>query len=275
MSGYEHIMLSYIVPVYTNQCHGAILERLLRKYATYSRLLLERIQFVVVDDGSPMSVQIADDIDLNILVLCIKEDIPWNQPGARNLGVVYARSEKVLITDVDHEFPEDTLQHLLERTCRSNDAFMLARMEADGERLNPHPNTFLLRRSTFLKHYGYDEELCGAYGYDDLLFREWQKYNGTRFRCLPNQFFCIHRAIDRNSAYHSLVRDDTRNARLAVSKRQEWTEYGPNGGHSRRFLMFTWELTLDRQITGMLPARKKCRWWKRLWIIRQLFGIAE
>lgn len=274
MSGYEHISLSYVVPVYTNQCRGTVLEQLLNRYASYSRKMLERIQFIVVDDGSPMPVQIPDDIDLNILLLRIKEDIPWNQPGARNLGVVYARSEKVLITDVDHEFPEDTLQHALERTCRPHEAFMFERKEADGERLNPHPNTFLFRRSTFLGYYGYDEEFCGAYGYDDLMFREWQQYNGTRFRCLPQRFLCIHRAIDRNVAYHSLVRDDTRNARLAAAKRKEWAEYGRWGGHSRRFLEFTWERVMDRRMTGAFPAGKVCRWWKKLWLVRQLLGLS-
>ena len=81
--------------------------QLLRRYASYSGDLLDRLQFLIVDDGSPIPVTLPADLDLNVLLLRIPGDVPWNHAAARNLGAVYARSDKLLLTDVDHEFPQE------------------------------------------------------------------------------------------------------------------------------------------------------------------------
>ena len=93
---YSHIELSYVVPVYFNTGNTSALADLLRTYAGYDSALLDRLQFIIVDDCSPTPPEIPADIDLNILLLRINEDIAWNQPGARNLGITYARSDKML-----------------------------------------------------------------------------------------------------------------------------------------------------------------------------------
>jgi len=270
MTGYGYIELSYVVPVYQNQSVGGLIETLLQTYANYDKEVTSRIQFVVVDDGSPLPVQLPDGLDLNVILLRVGSDIRWNQPGARNLGVVMSRSEKVLVTDVDHEFPEKTLRYLLRKKCSTRIMYKFARNEWDGESINPHPNTFLLCRSTFLKHFGYDEEFVGHYGWDDLMFCEWQRYNGTRFFRLPHQYPVIHRKLNRNGAYHSLQRDDCHNRMLAVRKRNEWNYIGYKGGHSRLFLNFTWDLVEER--SAIPPTVTFSRWWRPFWFWRWLTG---
>jgi len=54
---------------------------------------------VLVDDGSPTPVTLPPDLDLNVLFLRIPDDVPWNHAAARNLGAVYARSDKLLLTE--------------------------------------------------------------------------------------------------------------------------------------------------------------------------------
>ena len=68
-------------------------------------------------EDSPLQTD-PPDLPLNLTWIRIREDIAWNQPGARNLGAVYAKSDKILITDLDHEFPEATLRALERRGHR-------------------------------------------------------------------------------------------------------------------------------------------------------------
>lgn len=260
------IRLSYVTHFYLNQKDVSAITSLLRRYEAYSPSLLDRIQFVVVDDGSPLTYEIPD-FNLNIIWLRIDRDIAWNQAGARNLGVVYAKSDKLLITDLDHEFPENTLMHMIDRReCGKN----MYRIYRTNPKRRPHPNTFLLSRARFLRFYGYDEEFAGHYGAEDYRFVKFQKYNGTRFLKLPGRYTCFERRdIDRGSAYHSLKRDLTRNSPIDKRKHSEILAYGPDAGHSRMFLNFTWRIVLNH-CREVRINRKKNRLWKRLWHWRWL-----
>ena len=113
LSGFSHIELSYVTTFYFNQTDSSSVVELLRRYASYSGDLLDRLQFVFVDDGSPTPVEPPADLELNLLLLRLPVDVPWNHAAARNLGAVCARSDKLLLTDVDHEFPEDTLRRIV------------------------------------------------------------------------------------------------------------------------------------------------------------------
>ena len=106
----QHIRLTYITHFYFNQDNASAIIGLLRKYERYRPQLLSIIQFVVVDDGSPLEFDIPE-FRLNLIWVRIDQDIPWNQGGARNLGAIFAKSDKMILTDLDHEFPEETLEY--------------------------------------------------------------------------------------------------------------------------------------------------------------------
>ncbi|QPI07157.1 glycosyltransferase [Campylobacter concisus] len=84
---------------------------LLNAYVKYDPELLDIMEFVIIDDGSPLKYKIPD-FNLNLRCIKINEDIKWNQSGARNLGVLSAKSDKLIITDLDHIFYEDTLKFM-------------------------------------------------------------------------------------------------------------------------------------------------------------------
>lgn len=269
---FNPIALSYVLPLYFDQQDHESLTLLLRKYAGYEPILLDRIQFVLVDDCSRVPVRIPEDINLHIRLLRIRDDIPWNQGGARNLGVVYSRSDKVLATDLDHEFTEKTLTHIVERPPLGRRMYRFRRLDTHGQPTRPHPNTFLLSRGRFLMFHGVDEEFCGAYGAEDGMFWRWQRYNGTRFAYLPRKYAARLRILDRERSYHSLERDKTRNDALKRRKKNEWATLGPYGGHSRQFLNFSWDVVEDRRRAGTQWRPPMNRSWKRLWMLRWLFG---
>ena len=272
LSDYSHIELSYVTAFYFNEQNSDALSSLLKHYAGYPPDVLDRIQFVFVNDGSPVAVEIPLDLNLNLLVLRIDIDIPWNQPGARNLGMVCARSDKVLLSDLDHEFSSETLRTIIQMKPHSRTFYKMRRETADGKPYGPHPNTFVLSRARFLKLYGYDEDFCGHYGFDDAMFWRWQRYNGTRFRYLHRRCCACVRTLDLAHSYHSLQRDLTWNKSVAEQKRLAWKRFGPQAGHSRRFLCFPWSKALDLSRVPVPPKTTLRPLWVRTWWWRWLVG---
>lgn len=264
--------LSYVIPVYFDQEDQESLHELLRKYSEYDPVLLDRIQFVIVDDCSPLPVNLPDQMDMNILLLRIEEDILWNQGGARNLGVVYGRSDKILATDLDHEFTEETLKHLINFPKLDRTIFRFHRLDREGRFTKSHPNTFFMSRGRFLRFFGVDEEFSGAYGCEDGMFWRWQRYNGTRFRYMNKKYASRLRKLNLDKSYHSLTRDVKRNTDLKNRKKDEWKTWGPLGGHSRKFLAFTWSVVEDRKRSHLTWKPPKNRMWKKLWLFRQILG---
>jgi hypothetical protein len=269
---HSHIGLTYITYFYLNQKSTATIFELLKKYAAYDPAVIDRVQFVIVDDGSPLSYEIPP-LSLNVTWLKIKPDIPWNQAGARNLGVVYAKSDKILLTDVDHEFPEATLRHMVGRRNCGRRIYKLFRYtpEQPGRLVRGHPNVFFMSRARYLELYGVDEEFAGGYGAEDFRFMKFQKAHGSISPHLPRKYFAIEREkIDRKTAYHSLQRDHSFNTPADLRKQYESQWYGAEAGHSRAFLDgFSWDV-LSKQRREVAYVRPMRRWWKPLWWLRAI-----
>jgi len=268
----QHILLTYVIHYYFDQQSSSVLLDLLDKYNGYSSNLLDVIQFVVVDDGSPLRFEVPV-YNLNITWLRITDDIPWNQPGARNLGVTYAKSDKVLLADLDHEFPEHTLKKMTEMGRLGRRFYKIWKWDSESNLSGrPHPNTFLISRGRFLRLFGYDEEFCGSYGVDDYRFVKFQKYHGSWQRHLGKKYYCIVRKdINREIGYHSLTRDLSSNRLIDNRKRNELLMYGAESGHSRIFLNFHWKI-IATYARKNRPVMRVDRKWKHFWWFRTIFG---
>ena len=96
----QHIKLTYVTHFYCNQGNMDSVESLLKEYESYPDDIKDAVEFVIVDDCSPLEYDVKD-YDLNFTWLRITTDIQWNQAGSRNLGVTYAKSDKIIITDLD------------------------------------------------------------------------------------------------------------------------------------------------------------------------------
>jgi len=259
----QHIKLTYITHFYLDQKNPDTVVELFRKYESYSSDLLDEVQFVVVNDCSKLEFEIPD-FNLNILWLNILDDIPWNQGGARNLGVTYARSDKVLLTDIDLEFPEQTLDYM-RRARNPRNTFYKVRSNKSGVICNGHPNVFFMSRARFFRFYGYDEEFSGGHGGEDFRFVKIQKYHGSWQRHLPSKYFCYKRneRLDLENSYHSLSRDHERNTPIDERKAKEILCWGEGAGHSRLFLNFNWEIKKEN-IREVKVNQKSDRLWKHL-----------
>src|SRR6266446_426623 len=97
-------------------------------------------------------MQFAYSEDRQSLRFKIDQDIPWNQGGARNLGVTYARADNIFLCDIDVAVPEQTMTYLVRRGPCGKSMYRPARGEqATGAETDPHPNVFLLSRARYFK----------------------------------------------------------------------------------------------------------------------------
>ena len=243
-----NIQLSYVVPVYFNQQNAHTLTDLLLHYAAYAREVTEHIQFVIVDDCSPLPIEIPPAIKLNISLFRIQSDIRWNQCGARNLGVVYAKSPRILLTDSDHCFPEKLLKDILNSRIPKKTIYKFKRINQHGLAMGKNINIFYTSKAVFFQALGYDEEFSGNYGYEDVYFNELQRRLGNSVRYFTRFKKIVATEVDRESSYHSLQRDTVINEALYKKKMELLQEKDPFVSHSRRFLQFDWRLVWERAV---------------------------
>lgn len=151
----------------------------------YSEDAQSRVRVIVVDDGSPeiSASDLLRDEDIlrkmDIQVYRVKPDIPWNQDGARNLGMKQCSTDWALLTDMDHVLHEDQVEALLKFQPSHGSYYLPRRLITDGTEIHPHPNTFLFNRCDFWDMGGYDEDFAGHYGSDGN-FRKCAQGAGLR-----------------------------------------------------------------------------------------------
>lgn len=270
----QHIKLTYVIHYYFNQENSVrTLTDLLEAYSGYPSDLLETIEFVVVDDCSSIQIDLTR-FRLNLRHLRIQTDIPWNQGGARNLAGMVGAGPWLLLSDIDIFFPEKTLRHIANKRMVGSRFYKFWRWnEVKSCFHKPHSNVFLISRGTFLNFWGYDEEYAGGHGGEDYRFVKFLKSQGMIQLKLPKRYFAINRTdLDRETGYHNLSRDQSRNAPIDARKRSEMKYLGRQYGHSRIFLDFEW-VTLSTTYLRSKNLPRKDMLWKRLWLVRQFISL--
>lgn len=99
----------------------------------------------------------------------------WDWLFCRNLGAEKATTEWLLLTDIDHVLPEETLRSILTKDLNPAFAYRLARVDAprrwpyalsECPPYKRHNDSWLMTRKLFFDDRvgGYDERLSGLYG---------------------------------------------------------------------------------------------------------------
>jgi hypothetical protein len=229
--------LTIVVPYYNN---GAMLRRQITEWMSYQNP--ECLRVVVVDDGS--RIEPAESIVrgytecLDITLLRIIKDIPWNQHGARNLGMSFC-SGWCLLTDIDHVLPAIEFNSLLDITLDKDRIYRPRRIDVSGSFIHPHVNSFVLRPETFAAVGGYDEAYTGYYGTDKFFRLRAEEITGT-FVSLPIslQVFNTESIADADTTTLSRTR-----AKYSVNS-NPWIKLrsmiNPRPG-SKHLIAFEWE----------------------------------
>lgn len=240
MIDYTKIELSYISAVYIENTEICILDKVIENYESYSPELLEKIHFIFIDDCSPVEVKI-NSTKLNYTLVKITDNITWNQGGARNLGVFLSKTPKLILTDLDHIFPERLLIDLVLRKTPKH--FYRIRREQNGNKIRSNTNIFFCSKSLFYKSEGVDEEFCGYYGYEDVYFAKLQVALGSKFRKIRKyRIQLFEHKVDKSKKHHFLERDTKRNKALLTKKLKYIKSSTPLKGHSRKHISFKWKI---------------------------------
>lgn len=141
-----------------------------RMYRETDKMALNAI---IVDDGSPRNpaepvIRQHGECGFPIQLFRIKQNIPWNQDGARNLGMKHATGW-TLMTDMDHMLSRHEvagLRHVVSHEATAGSYYMPRRQEFDTTPLHRHANSYVFLAEDFWKMGGYDEDFAGVYGSD-------------------------------------------------------------------------------------------------------------
>ncbi len=146
----------------------------------YPAVLRARLHVIVVDDCSqkgkrPSRKAMTAEGLASLRVYRLLEKKRWNWLSCRNLGAKVATTNWLLLTDIDHALPVETLTRLLDGPLNPWHAYRFSRVDAphtwpyalsDCSSYKPHNDTWLMTRDMFFSDGvgGYDERLSGCYG---------------------------------------------------------------------------------------------------------------
>lgn len=172
-------MIDSLTLVTTYYCQPLMLERQVEVWHAWPPEILERIRIVLVDDGSPPPLEAETVLERLALLprlrqrlslYRIDEDIPWNHPGARNLGCHVAPHGWLLRVDLDHALRHEAAARLLDIAPRKARFYRFEREQLHaGESgievrpRKPHVDSYLMHRTLYWKVGGYDEDYSGCY----------------------------------------------------------------------------------------------------------------
>lgn len=246
-------VLSFGIPFYKNP--GMLAEQF-RVWAGYPEDLKAQIEVVLVDDGSPQpAVDVPRPDGLPALrIYRVLEDRPWHQHAARNLAAKEAVGPWLLLTDMDHVLPDESLRSLLTVLSASSLEAVYTFFRRDAPDLvptlnergeyKPHVNTFALSKALYWKIGGYDED-CVGYGTDSY-FRK-RLFAGGEHRHLSK--ICVVRyprevIADASTCAPGVNPRALRNAGRRTAETRSRMERKQRRGEKPKVLDFPWERVL-------------------------------
>lgn len=164
--------VTLVVPYYENR---AFFGMQINHWKRYPKHWFDHFSVIVVDDGSPThpAVDVVNTLGpVSFLRLFrIDVDIRWNWLAARNIGAHHARDGWLILTDMDHSLPPETLERCIWGKHDPANAYFFQREELNifhplHGQISPHSASFFLTKQMFWKIGGYDEALSGYYGTD-------------------------------------------------------------------------------------------------------------
>lgn len=143
-------------------------------WSGYPAEWLDQMEFIVVDDHGSPAFEAQDNLPFKLSVYRVREDIPWNQMGARNLGQKLAAAPWRLMVDPDMVLPwkcaRVALQRLPRMQAREWGKPWLSHMDPNDKRQDfGSPNVYFAHKNAFWGCGGYNEDFAGHKGYSDVV----------------------------------------------------------------------------------------------------------
>ena len=162
-----------------------MLRKQLMYWQEYGKDLADKVNIIIVDDGSPNHpakevLYDAEPLNIDISLYRIKQDIFQNVAGARNLAFTKSSNRWVWNIDMDHVISYKSMGNLLDMHLESGCyyqpyRFRMLDME-HSEPMDRHSDTFIMERDLFWEVGGYNEDYIQYYYNGSLsLFRRQLK----------------------------------------------------------------------------------------------------
>jgi len=223
--------ITICVPFYQNPDMLALQIETWNRYPDQAK---KALRFIVVDDGSPEPARIDHQTDVDLQMYRIREDILWNNTGAKNLAADKAETSHVLFLDIDHVIEPDNIMTLLTNTYEPKTVNIFKRITQKNEERPANTYLVLMNRAEFLDLGMWDEDFAGGYGVDGTSFWKLATQKGFRRVEWTSPTFRIYLGGDANTI---APRDKTRNRKIHQQK-----EHGVFKSNPRR-LRFEYERT--------------------------------
>jgi len=172
--------VTLIVPYYESP---QFLATQIAHWESFPSRIARSLTVIVVDDGSTQHpaaevfrglphLELFPRLDaIAWRLFQIEEDRPWNWLAARNIGAHHTLSGWLLMTDMDHVVPPETIEACIYCVHRTDTIYGFSRVEHTGKPAQPHANSFLLTKAMYWAWGGYDEALSGYYGTNGDAYR--------------------------------------------------------------------------------------------------------
>jgi len=201
-----------------------MLETQIHHWNAYKKTLGHVPRIILVDDGSPKTfaahVVQRSKPEIPIEVYRIKEDIPWNFTGARNLGCFQA-DEWIYMSDIDTLlFPEDAKKLFEGRPLHKQQYYIPKRVWLPDLKVASVGNVNLLfHKDKYLEVGGYDEDYAGFYGRGDTDFHHRLKKILQRVYRDDVMIRVVPPSLIADARTRGMKRDKTNNIALYESKK--------------------------------------------------------
>ena len=219
------------------------LQRHLNSWIKLSAETLSKVTFAIVDDGSTFHSAadtiraLSDTLEriprLEIALLRIHQDLPWNIGGARNLVASTVATRYFFLMDADIMFPNEFFEFLFELMLSAEEFRIKTGIETVftsfprkmGNLSNPidkpHPALMLISTKAYWAAGGCDEDFVGHYGSTDPHFR-WRLSHTQNVRKIEVSKAYTHAPIltqIKEEGGKRLERNKTHNSILFEKKR--------------------------------------------------------
>ena len=227
-----------------------------RQLIHYSKIALpDDTELIIVDDGSKPELFYDESVNFNYNMYRTRNYSPWTQPAARNFGVKKANGEYILVTDIDHIVPRETID--IVRNNVEYDVIRFRRqvgvLDENGDftqdmkvmreygllperhlKLPPHSNSFAIRKDLYLSLDGVSEQHVGTGKYpnrEELPLKRqirklheqhsinlWDDKERPMIYMFPNGQYCGDKDYNPFGLFHK----ESRSIRLSRKRQKAW-----------------------------------------------------
>jgi len=202
------LKLTIITHIYNNQ---EALRTQIQEWNSWP-VALGTFELIFIDDGSYPELDL-ENIPPWVKCYKILDDIPWNQPGAKNLGAQEALGQWLLFYDADQLIKKEEISNLLQSIDQLKEGILYRfhRYSLIGiQELSVHQNCHIISKYDYVKIGGYDEDFSGNYGHEDAYFDRLWRFRGNKIEVINfkiiDQSKYETKGLNRDSSINKIIR---------------------------------------------------------------------